>query len=226
MKSLRTVRYTLLAAAVAGAAFASAPASAEVSATASIANVYLWRGLDLGMGSPQIAGSLDYTHSSGLFAGAWGSSAGPGTETDLYVGYEHSTDAFGFKAALYDYTYPSATASNFQEAYLNFSASGFFVDAYMGVGKIGATATEVDNKNNYYDVGYTYEKFTAKYGMTSNDTANTDYSHLDVTYAYNDRLAFTVSGIVDDDPGAVTVGYHDPLFVVSYTLPLDIPAAK
>ena len=44
MKSLRTVRYSMLAAAVATAAAVSTPAVAEVSANASVASAYLWRG--------------------------------------------------------------------------------------------------------------------------------------------------------------------------------------
>ena len=226
MKSLRTVHYSLIAAAVAGAAVVSTPAAAEISATATVSNVYLWRGLDLGMGVPGIAGSLDYTHSSGLFVGAWGSSAGPGTETDIYAGYEYSSDDFGFKAAVYDYTYPYDPDVDFQEAYLNFSASGFFVDGYFGIGKTGPSNAEVDNKNNYFDLGYTKDKYTLKVGQTNNDLKDTDYTHVDVSYAYNDNLSFTLSGVVDSDDGAVTAGNQDPLFVVSYSLPLDIEAKK
>lgn len=222
MKSLRTVRYAALAAAVAGVAVVSTPAVAGVTATASVASVYLWRGLDLGAGTPQIAGSLDYAHDLGFFAGVWGSSAGPGNEVDLYAGWGKTFGDLGVKATYFTYTYPNVTASNFDEIGLNATFKGFFVDYYIGIGSVGPTATEVDNKNNYVDLGYTYDKYTVKYGMTQNDAADTDYTHVDASYAYNKNLSFTLSGVVDSDDFAVTYGNHGPLFVVSYTLPLDL----
>ncbi len=227
MKSLRTLRFAALAAAVAGAAVVSTPAVAEVSATAGVANIYLFRGLDLGAGTPAVSGSLDYNHSSGLFAGIWASSGDSswGSETDLYAGYAYSSDAFGLKAGVYKYTYRDPDL-DYAELGLNFTAGSFFADAYLGIDETGPSSAPVDNKNNYYDVGYTYEKYTLKYGMTDNDALDTDYSHLDLTYAYNDNLSFTLSGVVDADDSSLAAGGKDPLFVVSYKLPLDLPAAK
>lgn len=223
MKSLRTVRYSLLAAAVAGGAMFSAPALAGVSATAGVANLYLWRGLNLGGGAPVVMGSLDYGHDSGVFAGVWGSSAGPDQEVDLYVGYAYSSDAFGFKVTAYDYSYPRSgtgagagddVGGDLQEVALNVTASGFFADVIVGAGDLEDTS--------YADVGYTYEKFTGKLGymMTDDVTPDSNYSHADLTYAYNERLSFTVSGIVaEDDAGPDDT---DALFVVSYVLPLEL----
>ncbi|MFP5383474.1 MAG: TorF family putative porin [Gammaproteobacteria bacterium] len=94
MTSLRTVRHSLLAATVAGAAVVSIPAAAEVSANAAVANVYLWRGLDLGAGVPAVSGGLDYGHESGLYAGVWGSSSGPTQEVDFYAGWAKEFDGF------------------------------------------------------------------------------------------------------------------------------------
>ncbi|MFZ5724655.1 MAG: TorF family putative porin [Pseudomonadota bacterium] len=217
MKSLRAVRYTLLAAAVAGGAIVSSPAVAGVSATAGVANLYLWRGLNLGGSTPVVMGSLDYGHDSGLFAGVWGSSGDTtlGTEVDLYAGYAYSSDSFGFKASVIDYEYPRGAASGeLYEAALNFTASGFFADVVVGLGDY--------EDANYFDVGYTYEKFTGKVGMTDWEEVvgpETDHVHADLTYAYNERLAFTVSGIVEADDAVVE---KDALFVVSYTLPLEL----
>ncbi len=231
MKSLRTVRYSLLAAAVAGGAMFSTAASAEVSATAGVANLYLWRGQNLGNGSPVVQGSLDYSHDSGLFAGVWGSSAGPDQEVDLYAGYAYSSDDFGLKATVYDYSYPRTTNPNaqgdLQELIVGVTAGSFFADAVLGI---------ADYDDNYVDVGYTVGKFTGKIGFMLADgddstptTAATpanldeDYIHADLTYAYNERLAFTVSGILDDQDDSIFAGANtDPLFVVSYTLPLEL----
>lgn len=225
MKSLRTVRYSLLAAAVAGGAMFSSAAVAGVSATAGVANLYLWRGQNLGGGTPVVMGSLDYSHDSGLFAGIWGSSGdtASGNETDLYAGYAYSSDAFSIKGTFYDYFYSRAggAVGDLQEAVLTVSASGFFADAIIGVGDF--------EENNYYDIGYTYDKFTVKYGMTDLDGLDAvgapteeDYSHIDLTYAYNSRLAFTISSIADSDDASAVIDIKDPLFVVAYTLPLEL----
>lgn len=217
MKSLRTVRYSLLAAAVAGGAMFSSAAVAGVSATAGVANLYLWRGQNLGGGTPVVMGSLDYSHDTGLFAGVWSSSAGPDSEIDLYAGYAYSSDAFGFKVTAYDYTYPrTPITGDLQEVVLTVSASGFFADAIIGAGDF--------EDANYYDIGYTMGKFTGKLGMmdTEDVAVDTNYSHLDLTYAYNERLSFTVSGIVDADDLAAVKDSEDALFVVAYTLPLEL----
>lgn len=217
MKTLRTVRYSLIAAAVAGATLVSTPVSAEVSATAGVASLYLWRGQNLGGGTPVVSGSLDYGHESGLFAGIWGSSAGPDQEVDLYGGYAYSTDDFGVKVTFYDYFYPrtAGATGDLQELVLSVNASGFFADAIIGVGDF--------EDGNYYDVGYTYDKYTVKYGMTDGEDLtgpNTDYAHLDLAYAFNENLTFTLSGPVDSDALSAVEGIEDPLFVVSYVLPI------
>lgn len=225
MKSLRTVRYSLLAAAVAGAAVVSTPAAAEVSATAAVANMYLWRGQNLGGGTPVVSGSLDYSHDSGLFAGVWGSSGDTlnGNETDLYVGYGFSGDSFGVKVTFYDYTYArSTTTGDLQEVVLGVTAGGFFADAIIGVSDF--------EDANYFDVGYTKDKFTGKLGTMMIDDSicgaapafGCDYTHLDLSYAYNGNLSFTVSSVVDADEGSAVYNQEDPLFVVSYSLPLDL----
>lgn len=45
-----------------------------------------------------------------------------------------------------------------------------------------------------------------------------DATHLDLTYAYNDNLAFTLSTILDSDLGD---GEPEPKFVVSYSIPIE-----
>lgn len=228
MTSLRTVRHSLLAATVAGAAVLSLPAAAEVSANAAVSNVYLWRGLDLGAGVPAVSGGLDYGHESGLYAGVWGSSSGPTQEVDVYAGWAKEFDGFSVDIGYYDYNYPgdrsvtSPRGLDFEEVKLSAGAAGFEVQAWLGMGETGGGA---DNENNYYAASYAYDKFTALAGMTDNDcgAVSCDYTHLDVSYAYNDNLTFTVSKIVDTDLAATE---PDALFVVGYSLPLDLPKAK
>lgn len=228
MKTLPSVRLTLIAGAVLAGSLATTPALAEVSASAAVANVYLWRGLNLGDGVPAVSGSLDYGHESGLYAGVWGSSAGPTQEVDVYAGWAKEFDGFSLEAGYFDYNYPgdrSATSprgGDFEEVKLAAGAAGFEVQAWLGMGETGGGA---DNENNYYAASYSYDKYTVLAGMTDNDCGAVacDYTHVDASYAYNDNLTFTVSKVVDTD---LALTEPDALFVVSYSLPLDLPAAK
>lgn len=240
MKSLRTVRYSLVAAAVAGAAVVSTPAAAGVSASAGVSNIYLWRGLNLGGGTPAVFGGLEYASDMGAYAGVWGSSAGPTQEVDLYAGFRGGKD-FTWNIAYYDYTYPSPETtgtttmdnrqSDYEEVIVNLGFAGFTLDLVAGTGDTGGfvvnDAGENTNETTYAALSYTIDKFTLKYGMWGGlvedltaavllDDAN--FSHVDATYKYNDRLAFTASKIVDDDDGLE----DDALFVVSYSLPLEL----
>lgn len=248
MKSLRTVRYSLLAAAVAGGALASAPALAEVSASAGVTNIYLWRGFNLGGGTPAVYGGLEAAHDSGVYAGVWGSSAGPTQEIDLYAGFRGGED-FTYNIAYYDYTYPSEEtiaangidapsrldnrSADYEEVIVNLGFKGVTLDIGVGMGDTGGNIVNEDGEEKsetiYAALGYSYEKFFGKVGMWEGlvDDLDADpltaledanFTHVDVGYKYNDRLVFTLSKIVEDDDNEE----DDTLFQVSYTLPLDV----
>ena len=59
-------------------------------------------------------------------------------------------------------------------------------------------------------------------------SVGTDYTHIDISYAYNDNLTFTVSQIIDQDEIQL-IGNEkkyenrddDTLFVLSYSLPIE-----
>lgn len=234
MKSLRTLRFAALAAAVAGAAVVSTPAFAGVSASAGVASLYLWRGYNLSNGAPQIFGGVEYATDVGAYAGVWGSnSADIGQEVDIYAGFRGTAGDLSYNIGYYDYTYPQAKGiatlsgnpareSDFEEVTVSGSFKGFTLEAWLGMGDTGGVVVNADgdatNENNYYAASYAYDKYSVKVGMTDNSVANTDYIHTDLGYKYNDNLAFTLSKVVDDDDGVE----DDTLFVVSYTLPLDL----
>lgn len=240
MKALRTVRYSLIAAAVAGTAVVSATATAgEVSASAAVANMYLWRGQDVGNGVPAVSGNLEYAVGSEAltgYAAVWGSSAGPTQEVDIYGGVRGTVSGFSYNAAYFTYNYPQAKGVDStlvglpcaaddarcwdaREFYLSGSMAGVTAEAFIGTGEYGDGS---DNKNNYFTLAYAYDKYSAKYGTWDFESGTGEYSHLDVSYAYNDNLSFTVSKVVDDDDGEE----DDALFLISYSIPLDVPKAK
>lgn len=237
MKSLRTVRYSLVAAAVAGAAVVSTPAIAGVNASAGIANMYLWRGMDVGNGVPAVSGNLEYAAGSEAltgYAAVWGSSAGPTQEVDVYGGARGVVGGFSYNVAYFTYNYPQAkgvdsseyalTAGcgptdarcyDAREFYLSGGIAGVTLEAFIGTGEYGSGG---DNKNNYFTLSYAHDKYSAKYGTWDLDSGVGEYSHLDVSYKASANLSFTVSKVVDDDDGEE----DDALFVVSYSLPLEV----
>ena len=82
--NLKTLSPLALSASIAVSSFAFTPvAQAEVSASLTLSNMYLFRGKNLSPNASVFAGSLDYANESGIYAGAWTTSADGGHELDL-----------------------------------------------------------------------------------------------------------------------------------------------
>lgn len=109
--------------AVALAAGFALPAFAEEAAgphtfTANVGVVsdYIFRGISQSQHLPALQGGVDYAHSSGLYAGVWGSTikwvkAGgykddSNFETDIYGGFKNTVGDFGYDVGLIRYYYP------------------------------------------------------------------------------------------------------------------------
>ncbi|RZA07528.1 MAG: histidine kinase [Moraxellaceae bacterium] len=214
----------LLATAVAVLASASlfAPvANAEVGASVGVSNMYYWRGLDLGTGDPQVSGDLKFSE-SGFYAGVWGGSGDSvgGTEYDLYVGYGSTIgDIFKYDFSLWTYTYPSAPEADEDGFPLDpFNEPGELSEAVLTLGVGPVSVTYMDNIAGatgywYATISATFDKFTVLYGQHESAFG----AHVDLSYAYNDRLTFKLGQVVDDEDGAVD---NDPKFIASYSLPL------
>src|SRR5690606_29917851 len=81
---------------------------AEVSASAAVANNYIFRGVLMGAGSAAVSGSLDYAAESGLYAGVWGTSGdGTSDEYNLYVGFGGESGDFSYDVNVLGYVYPT-----------------------------------------------------------------------------------------------------------------------
>jgi len=214
---------SLLTAAVLGVMLPVTGAFAETSATISASNMYLYRGVNLSAASPQIAGSLDYAHNSGLYAGIWGSSEGAtgSPEYDLYAGYSVELGGISLDANITDYNYPETTGAeklgDFSELILS---AGYTQD------KMGAELKIVDGLGSatagtggYYYTALTgsYDKVSLTWGSYAVDEQSPlpEYQHIDIGFAFNDEVSFTVSTITDDDDGAIAE--DDTLFAVTWT---------
>ena len=216
MSKTSALKLTALAAAFAATAVPMT-ASAEVSGSLSISNMYFWRGQDISAGGAQVAGSLDYAHSSGLHAGMWTSSETDTTEYDLYAGWGGESGGFSYDITYWDYNYPNDTASDVQEVVVSGGAAGVSAAAYIGTGKVGHGSDAVDNKDNYFTLGYSYDKYSVLVGTWDKDAPDSNYTHVDLSYALTDQFTVTASKIVSADDDTMP---DDLLFVVGYSFKL------
>ncbi|MFT7108785.1 MAG: hypothetical protein ACI843_000436 [Psychrobacter glaciei] len=208
-----------LASLVSASALTAQVANAEVSASANIASAYLWRGQDLGEGNAAMSGSLDYSNESGLYAGIWASSGDvTGSETDLYVGFSGEAGDITYDVSYWTYLYEGEDdIDELAEVILGVSAGSYSASVYI--------PTDSDSDYRYITLGAEMGDYSFGLGATIDNvdaddaSIDADYTHLDVTYAYNDKLAFTYSQIVDE----ATEDYTDMggTFVVSYSLPIE-----
>ncbi len=110
-----------------------------ITPTASVALTtdYIWRGVSQSNNDPAIQGSLDLSHESGLYVGAWASSVEFGDqdnsmELDVYGGFSRETDfggalpfAFTYDLGILRYEYTSLPDKGFTELYFGGSISPF-----------------------------------------------------------------------------------------------------
>lgn len=201
-----------------GSIATTAYAEGEVSASAAVSNMYLWRGLDLGDGAAAVSGDLVYSV-SGAYAGVWISSGdtGLGQEYDLFAGYAMDiTDDVSVDISVWNYNYSDLGVRD--------DTIGELTEIVLSLSAYGANISILDNVAGgsgyiYYTLGYGSGDFSATFGSHSFDNDSANMSHLDISYAYNDNLSFTVSKIVDEE---VEGTYDDDaMFQVSYSLPIQ-----
>lgn len=215
--------------AVSSLAMVPGVASAETSASLTLSNMYLWRGTNLTPDAPAISGSLDYANETGFYTGVWTTNEDDGHETDLYAGFAGDAGGLSYDVSYWYYIYP-------EDGFTGEGGTGVNVDLSdndlseiiigLGFGDFGAglyisseTFQPTDSDYIYYTLDYTINDFNILYGAWSYDDAgNDEYSHITVTYSYNDNLSFGISKASEDIKDGVET---DPLFVVTYNVPIS-----
>jgi uncharacterized protein (TIGR02001 family) len=220
---LKPLSASIAAAVIAAASFAPT-ANAELSASAGVASMYLWRGLDLGDGSPAVYGDLKYSI-AGAYAGIWGSSGDStlGNEYDLFAGYGGEVGGFSYDLSVWNYNYSDYGLSGAAAPYRD-DTIGELTEVILTLGYGPVTFQYYDNVAGssgyeYYTLAASVGQFTLKAGYHDFvSEAKSDMTHLDLTYAFNDNLSFTFSKVVDEE----TDGTFDDdlIFMVSYSLPV------
>jgi uncharacterized protein (TIGR02001 family) len=194
-------------------------AQAEISASVDIASMYLWRGQDLGQdkGTAVVSGALDYSHESGLYAGVWTSSGDSslGNETDFYAGFAGAVGDFGYDLGYATYIYSETAADEFDDA-----AEFYLGLSYSMVGITFYVPSDSDADGLYTVLGVDIPDTSFSVALGNYSDIDDEYTHLDVSYAYNDSVGFTVSKIVDE---ANEDSYDKSMrYVVSYSLPIEM----
>ncbi|MGL5005495.1 MAG: TorF family putative porin, partial [Casimicrobium sp.] len=126
-----------------------------------VASSYIYRGLNQSDYKPAIQAGLDYSHASGFYVGAWGSSirwlkdfgvSSGNTEIDLYAGYKGSTGDINYDVGVLRYEYtsrvtPGLTNPDTTELYV----AGTYKWATLKYShSLTNTFGVADSKNTYY----------------------------------------------------------------------------
>ena len=225
-----------LAGVMTAAAVPAVQAEVEVSASAAVANMYLWRGQDLGQGVPAVSGDLTASANGG-YAGVWTSSGDSalGQEYDLFAGFGGEAGDLSYDVSVWSYVYSGASeGADADGNYTRTDSRGNTFDATdlivsVGYGPVSASYYYVlagDEDYSYATLGGEYDKFSATLGMAMHsEDDSAEYTHLDLGYAYNDNIAFTLSKIIDQDADLDDgeSGLDEDLkVVVSYSLPIEL----
>jgi hypothetical protein len=155
---------------------AAAPAAAPASPWTLTSNIsfvsnYYARGVSQSWNMPAVQGGFDVSHSSGFYAGAWGSTisertyVGGSTEFDLYAGYNGSiaaVDGLGYTVGVIGYFYPGGGWDKY-DALTDSLANGGNADSTDGP---SGKKTREDFTTYEANVGLSYKWFSTKASVT------------------------------------------------------------
>ena len=223
LKTLSTLCITASTLVLASSAMAWESGDHSTSAGVAFSSDYAWRGYSQTDEEMAISGSLDYSHASGFYLGAWASNIDFGStssmEVDVYAGFggDIADSGVSYDLGVLRYMYPSEGNLNWNEYYGSLSYSFFtafvgFTDEYAGTDNRDATYY---NFSGAYDLGDSGISLAAAVGYYDIDGANADYTDwsigasteaagfgLDLSYIDTDvdndkladsRIVFTVS---------------------------------
>lgn len=198
------------------------------SGNVSLTSNYVFRGISQTGGDPAIQGGFDYSHSSGIYLGAWASNVGwiedfqgyssGSLELDLYGGYRGSAGPIAYDVGALKYHYPGkkagAISAETTEVYASANWKWFTAkySYYLSSGVFGIRAPLKDAKgSDYWDLsasvplGETGLTAGAHWGTFSFDNVKAaDYDDWKISLAYDmGKLGNTMSGVT------VGVAYTD-----------------
>ncbi len=209
---------------------AAAPAEHTFTANVGVVTDYIFRGISQSQHQPALQAGADYAHSSGLYAGVWGSSIewvnrktyvyqeDNHVELDLYGGYKGTVGDFGYDVGLIRYYYPgsfttatgAAVTANTTEAYVAGTWSYFTLKynhaltSFIGWG--GTTPETKSKGSGYIDLTMTYpidETINVIAHVGRQHVRNNGYaSYTDYKLGVTKDLGFGVVGLAYTDTTA------------------------
>lgn len=232
----------LAALAVPGIAMAedAAPATPASPFTANVGVVsdYVWRGISQTSHNPAIQGGFDYAHSSGFYAGLWGSNVSwivdtgtttggtgsAGLELDTYFGFKNSfAGDFNYDVGFIRYNYPGSytPAAGFAKADTDeiYGALGYkWITAKYSYG-LGKFLTVPGAKGtNYFDLTATYPIADSGFTVSAHVGKQTYKGTTAASYAANvSGLPGTGTPTYTDYKLGVTKDFGGYVFGLSYT---------
>ncbi|GLR48726.1 TorF family putative porin [Sphingomonas astaxanthinifaciens] len=158
----------------------------------SLVSQYRFRGISLSDEKPAIQGTINLTHASGAYAGAWASSldgfgelGGSNLELDLYGGYKLPVGKATLDAGVLYYAYPGSKGGTFEffEPYANVSLPVGPATAKFGAA-IAPSQKAIGGKGNVYlfndnslPIAGTPVSLTSHVGWSKGDTTLTPGGH-------------------------------------------------
>lgn len=169
--------------AAAAAVLVSGSAFAGVTGNVGAFSNYMFRGITQTGDDAAVQGGLDYSHASGLYAGAWVSNTNFGSyETDLYAGFAGKAGDIGYDVGYIFYGYRDATKSNFSEVYGGITVAGLGVKLFYSP-EFGASEDEA-----FY--------LTANYPIALSETLSLTPQ---VGYSFGDGVETGITLTADED---------------------------
>jgi uncharacterized protein (TIGR02001 family) len=136
----------------------------DLSATLTAVSDYRFRGLSLSNRDPALQGSIDISHSSGVYAGVWGSSlaeyGGAKVEVDATLGWRGDVGPVTLDVGGTAYLYPGGTGVNVVEGFGYISKS-------IGPAQIRAGAAYAPKQSNLGGNDNLYLTADARVGIPS-----------------------------------------------------------
>lgn len=218
---------------VATPVLAEEAAASPIAANVTLASEYVYRGISQTREKLALQGGFDYAHSSGLYAGVWGSNVSwiddldvPGLssssmELDLYAGYKGKiSDDFGYDVGYLRYEYPASypadfTKPNTDELYVAGSYKMFTLKYSHSISNLfGAT----DSKGSgYLDASANFELMS---GLTLGLHAGHQKikNHADLSYTdYKVSLTKDFGGGLSVTGAYIDTNADDALYTVKDT---------
>jgi uncharacterized protein (TIGR02001 family) len=230
----------VLATAVA-AVLTSGAASAELSANATIASNYIWRGVSQTENQAAGQGGIDWSFGPGFYAGTWvsnvdftGVGGQKGYEMDVYAGFAGEAGSLGYDLGVITYQYPMEPEINFTEVYVSGTAS--IVTIGVAYTFDAGHYNDVPTPTGPFDSGDIYVNGSLDFAVSKSDvsiyagsymfendssTNELDYTHYGASIG-KDGFTFAVDkNDIPSVPGEIN--YADNVrFTASYTVDFEL----